>query len=127
MNYEIIDHPKYKYRLVDSIEHELLVKLPYSHLLYTPYISINDGCITIKEGYAWDGPSGPTIDTTDFLKGSLIHDALYQLMREKYLPGHYRKLADKELEKICIKQGMPKWRVWYVYYGVRWFGWYAVR
>ena len=43
------------------------------------------GKLTIKRGYAWDGPSGPTIDTKTFMRGSLVHDALYQLMRLKVL------------------------------------------
>lgn len=127
MNYEIIKHPRYKYKLTETTKHHLLSYFPHRFNIITPYIILSNGVLIMNKGYAWDGPSGPTIDTVDFLKGSLVHDALYQLIREKHLPRKYRKIADKELKKICIKQGMPSWRVWYVYAAVRIFGWYAVR
>ncbi len=87
------------------------------------YVSLSlGGTLKINSGYAWDGPSGPTIDTPDFLIGSLVHDALYQLMRERKLPQSYRKIADQILKRICLEEGMPSWRAFYVYYAVRLFG-----
>jgi hypothetical protein len=80
------------------------------------------GVLTIKAGYAWDGPSGPTFDTKDFMRGSLVHDCLYQLMREKHLPQSEREFADKELKKICLEDGMPEIRAMYVFAGVNKFG-----
>jgi len=75
--------------------------------------------LIMKKGYAWDGPSGPTWDTSNFMRGSLVHDALYQLMREGHIPGSYRELADKELHRICREDGMSRIRAWYVYRAVR--------
>lgn len=82
----------------------------------------NDGTLHIANNYAWDGPSGPSIATADFMRGSLVHDALYQLMRTDLLPKVHRKLADIMLKKICLEDGMPYFRANYVYYGVRLFG-----
>ncbi len=79
----------------------------------------DQGFLTIKQGYAWDGPSGPTIDTLTFMRGSLIHDALYQLMREGRLPQSARKRSDEVLREICLMDGMTKARAWWVYHGVR--------
>jgi hypothetical protein len=62
----------------------------------------------ISKGYAWDGPSGPTIDTGNFMRGSLIHDALYQLMRTGNLPTSFRERADLLLRKTCIDDGMRR-------------------
>lgn len=56
-----------------------------------------DGTITIRAGYAWDGPSGPTFDTANFMRGSLEHDALYQLMGCGLLPIDFREAADRRL------------------------------
>jgi len=80
-----------------------------------------NGHITVRKGYAWDGPSGPTIDTKNFMRGSLIHDALYQLMREGYLNQKYRNQADLELYYACRQDGMSKFRAWYVLKAVQWF------
>ena len=86
-------------------------------------ILTTDGRLTIKEHYAWDGPSGPTIDTKNFMRGSLVHDVLYQLMREKDLPyKDFRKDADDLLKKNCLEDGMSRLRAWYVHKSVRIFG-----
>ena len=84
------------------------------------FLSIQkDGIILIKEGYAWDGPSGPTFDTTDAMRGSLVHDALYQMMREKILPLSMRDQADALLKSICEEDGMGKIRSKLWWLGVR--------
>jgi hypothetical protein len=80
------------------------------------------GELEIGYGYAWDGPSGPTIDTKNFMRGSLVHDALYQLMREEKLDKTtWRKTADEELVRICRQDGMSRVRSWWVLRAVRWF------
>jgi hypothetical protein len=86
----------------------------------TAYISLyKDGTLIIKQGYCWDGPSGPTIDTKNFMRGSLEHDAFYQLMREKHLPRSYRIKADERLYNVCREDGMSYIRAQWVYRGVR--------
>lgn len=81
------------------------------------------GCmLRVRAGYAWDGPSGPTIDTKTFMRGSLVHDALYQLIREGYLDPSYRKYADNLLKEICREDGMSWLRAQWVYLGVSKFG-----
>ena len=81
-----------------------------------------DGELVVKKSYAWDGPSGPTIDTPDFMRGALVHDALYQLIRMEVLPPRYRAYADLLLKKICLEDGMSSFRAGYVYLAVRIFG-----
>ena len=83
------------------------------------YFTIAMNFVVIHKGYAWDGPSGPTFDTPNFMLGSLVHDVFYQAMREGLLPASFRKTADLELRRICIEQGMSKFRAWYVYNAVR--------
>ncbi len=111
----------YKYQIKEIYAVQIKLKPPVN--INTEYIKLDTaGNITISKGYAWDGPSGPTIDTLTFMRGSLIHDALYQLMREEYLDHKiYREAADRILQKICREDGMWFLRAWWVYAGVRLF------
>src|SRR5512139_3132874 len=95
----------YKYQLADTYAMKLSVFPPRD--ISTAFICFDqDGVLTIGEGYAWDGPSGPTIDTHDFMRGSLVHDALYQLIRQKHLPEDpWRLWADEALREICLEDG----------------------
>lgn len=43
----------------------------------------DDGLLIIKRGWAWDGPSGLTLDTKNSMVAALVHDALYALMQKK--------------------------------------------
>ena len=111
----------YKYQLDDSYSVQIPIKPPAD--IITEYITLKiQGILSLKDGYAWDGPSGPTIDTLTFMRGSLIHDALYQLMREGQLDGKvHRENADRILHDICVEDGMSSFRAWYVYHAVRLF------
>jgi hypothetical protein len=111
----------YKYQLKET--YCLAIDIKPEAPINTEYIKLDiEGNLTIVEGYAWDGPSGPTIDTLTFMRGSLVHDALYQLMRECYLDHNvYREAADRTLQKICKEDGMCSFRAWYVYQGVHFF------
>lgn len=117
---------RYKYLLLLPYELRLapgerseITKVKIDH----DYINICDGYMVIKSGYAWDGASGPALDTKDFMKASLVHDAFYQLMRIGLLDSKiWKSFADKLLYQICLEEGMPKWRAWYVYMAVKLFG-----
>ena len=77
----------------------------------TDYFELNiNGVLVVKRNYCFDGASGPTIDTKNSMRASLLHDVLYQMMRERLLPQSYRAYADKMLTKICIEDGMNKLR-----------------
>lgn len=78
------------------------------------------GKLTIGIGFNWDGPSGPTVDTESFMRGALVHDALYRLMRFGLLDyKKHRKDADKLMRNICKADGMSGFRSWYTYRAVR--------
>lgn len=95
----------------------------YHFSINTPFISLTPkGLLTIREGYAWDGPSGPTYDFKSSLKGSLIHDALYQLIQEKLLPLEARSLVDKLLYNTWISSGLNPALALLGYWAVRLFG-----
>lgn len=111
----------YKYQLKES--YTVAISIKPAQPINTEYIALDTaGNLTIAAGYAWDGPSGPTIDTLTFMRGSLVHDALYQLMRESHLDHEiHREEADRLLRQLCKEDGMWSLRAWWVYHGVRLF------
>jgi len=101
----------YKYQLEKDYFHRLSFTPGIDAM--TDWITLyEDGRLTIRKGYAWDGPSGPTYDSKSSMRGSLVHDALYQLMREELLPRMWREECDVEMKKIYVDDGMWKWRAW---------------
>jgi hypothetical protein len=82
-------------------------------------------------GYAWDGASFlPFLwfgTPSAWLTPSLVHDALYQLIREGLLAREHRAAVDGLFRDLLIERGV--WRVvaWAAYYAVRVFGNFAVR
>jgi len=107
----------YKYQL--ESQYEIQTRVIQTSRINTSYISLDEtGLITIRAGYAWDGPSGPAIDTSNSMRGSLVHDALYQLMRMGLLDQSWRRSADEEFHRICIEDGMSRFRAWYFFVGV---------
>lgn len=90
--------------------------------------------ICIWKGYAWDGASGPAIDTPNYRTGSKIHDVLYQLIRLEVLANtkENRFRADEVLYKVCeagifntykgkFTQKMSRLRRWLGKFGVNTF------
>lgn len=109
---------RYKYRLQKEYIREIKIHPEYA--IGNEYVTLDsNGRLTITKGYCWDGPSGPTIDTPDFMEGSLVHDVLYQLMREGHISRDFQYYADKLLVEICRKKGMGKLRAWWVYNALR--------
>ena len=116
----------YKYQLAESFTYDLPSAFD-GIIEETDYIILVNNHLIVKAGYAWDGPSGPTIDTQDFMRASLVHDCLYQLMREGWMPRTLRIEADRVFRDICRADGMSWWRAGYVYRAVRWFAGGAVK
>jgi len=112
----------YKYQL--SEEYSTDIPIIPDDDIDTEYIGLSSaGGLKIKQGYAWDGPSGPTVDSLNFMRGSLVHDALYQLMRAGELDNEvHRKPADRLLQQMCKEDGMSSIRAWWVYKGLRFGG-----
>ena len=87
------------------------------------------GVLLIKSGFIF-GASGPTFDTKSSREASCVHDALYHLSDHGVFKGKdskkYRLKADDLLYKICIDNGMWKWRanMWlnalYIFGGTAW-------
>ena len=108
----------WKYQMVEPFAITLCFAPPSN--ITSEFILLDiKGELTLKQYYAWDGASGPCPDTPNIMKGSLVHDALYQLMRLGFLSSSYRKQADMELRRICVESGMNKICAGLVYWGCR--------
>jgi hypothetical protein len=82
-----------------------------------------DGWLTIKKGYPWDGASGPALDTRNFMRPSLAHDALYRLRQEGHpVPDDWKERADALLNRLAREDDMPGWRRFWVRLSIRKFG-----
>ncbi len=109
---------RYKYTLTEEYLYKAKIEVKEPCDLGLLAIS-PEGVLRIRPGYAWDGPSGPTIDTGNFMRASLVHDALYQLMRDEKIGQDQRPLADEILRDICLEAGMSRIRAWWVFKAVR--------
>ena len=116
-------YSKYKYKF--KVEENFSIELPFKIADFEhQYASLKDDILEIKKGYAWDGASGPIINTRDTLVASLVHDVLYQAMRLNLIKSNSenKKIADKIFFEILKMHGVNAIRrkVWY--FAVRLFG-----
>ena len=101
----------HKYRLEADFVTQLDIRgYAVPHDLFT--LSVH-GWLHVYAGYAWDGPSGPTIDTRNAMRASLVHDVGYQMIRLGLLPRDTRLQWDDELKRLCLEDGMSRFRAWY--------------
>lgn len=107
------DITDYKYEVVETYVHQTEItgcSCKMEHLTL-----LDDGILVVSPGWKWDGASGPTYDDPSNIRASLIHDALYCLMRCGMLKQSYREYADDLLRDVLIDDGMSELRanLWY--------------
>ncbi len=106
----------YKYQLSRDYKHQTLVT---GHDIDIECMRLEpSGLLTIKHGYAWDGASGPTYDDKTNMRASLVHDALYQLIRLELIEDSWRSHADDLLHDIMIEDGAFGFRADYYRWAV---------
>lgn len=124
-----LDQRFYRYRLYGGWVERTNVR---GHLAQYParehwVCLMPNGDLWIRDRYLWDGPSGLAIDTANFMRASLVHDCLYQLIEKGELPSRVRSKADSEMRRICKEDGMGFFRRWYAWAAVRFFGGFWLR
>ena len=112
----------YKYQLAEDYRIQVLIRPKAA--IKTNFIDLDiTGLLRIKQAYTWDGPSGPVKDTPENMRASLVHDALYQLMRSNHLNARtQRKTADVQFSIICKEDGVSGRTANLWYRGLRRFG-----
>ncbi len=118
MKYTLKKH--WKYKLYEGEVFKLNYFFPD---IEHEYFSISGGYLFVYRGYTWDGASGIP-DTDKTLMMSLLHDPLYQAIREGLLPHDYKKYADLEAEYYYKSRSsfVTSWMGNFIYWGVALFG-----
>lgn len=102
-----------------SGDFEIYTPITHNTIYDTWFYLYPDGMLKIKAGFCWDGPSGPTFDTKDSLKASLVHDVFCICMRDGRLNYKvYQNEINSFFKRMCIDDGMPEWRAHLWYLGV---------
>lgn len=104
----------YKYELAEDLE--LNTGIRPRRTIQLGHITLDkNGTLMLRKGYLWDGPSGPTVDTEDSMRGSAGHDALYELIKQGLIAEHWYPQANKDLLRWLKEDGMWWWRrrLWY--------------
>ena len=111
---------KYKYRLEEAeIFHTRILGRTIEHKYF---LLSSDGRLVVREGYLWDGVSGPTYDSKNTMRPGLGHDAKYHMIRLMLIPLDMKPLADKEFKQDLLSAGVVKFRAAYYYQAVKLFG-----
>ena len=108
----------YKYQIAGDVSGQTPIKPDKE--IDTEFIKLSmDGFMFIKSGYAYDGASGPTLDTKNTFTPALVHDCFCQLIRLGYLPHAARREADYFFYEMLRERGMWKIRARMWLRGVR--------
>ena len=120
MKISYIELKRYKYEL----QEDLIVKINFhSYNFDHKFFKLTeDGILTIKKGYKWDGVSGPMVDSDNTMIGGCIHDALYQMIRLGLVPSIFKHKFDDIMKDIFDECGMNPFRSSYAKLGVELFG-----
>ena len=111
----------FQYQLVEDAEFQ--TSLRPKKWIRTKFVNLSPaGLLLLKEGFAWDGPSGPAMDTPASMYGSAPHDGTYRLMRFRLIARDQQKLADDDYKRFCLEAGMWEFRAWMHFNALRSFG-----
>ena len=66
-----------------------------------------DGDLSFAPLYSWNGITKSPYQGADSIRGTLVHDGLYQLMSECGLSQRWRDEADRLMLKYFLADGMP--------------------
>ena len=117
---------KYKsgYKYQTALQHKTMISIT-GHDAESEFVSLSpEGLLLIRSGYAWDGPTGYVLHTyrQRMMRGSLYHDALYQLMREGVLGRDHRQDADDVFLTTILEDKTPATLAHTAYRLIRMFG-----
>jgi hypothetical protein len=85
-----------------------------SYARFTP-----DGVLIVKRGFLWSA-NFPAMNTENTRPASLVHDALYELIKDGHLPRKpFKNLADMVMRDVLLECGILDARAWAWYMAVQ--------
>ncbi|RLC38845.1 hypothetical protein DRH27_01295 [Candidatus Falkowbacteria bacterium] len=127
-----------KYREIANYKYQLMEELTYPvswpdslNPSDDDFVFVKDGKLILREHYAWDGSTVPAKGLFAVVgwnadkfcnKASVIHDALYQLMRAGRLDRNHKNFADRLYRSLCISGGMSRWQADLRFWALQKFG-----
>lgn len=116
------------FNLIKDYRVHVEIRPPHAVATRSGYVHLNpEGWLTIHAGYWWDGASKPAIQTKNTMRPSLIHDALYGLLRQRKLKSKDRADADDAFYEALLEDGMSRFRAWVFLKGVKRFAKFAIK
>lgn len=103
----------YKYQIRNNVTFALPPEFDGIDIA-TDFITLKDRILTVLRGYAYNGASGPTIDTRNSMRPTAFHDAMYQLMCLELLLREFKPLVDELFYELLRQENMaaPRAFVW---------------
>jgi hypothetical protein len=98
------------------------IPITVDDIVQVNYVRITPDEINIGMYYQWDGANG-IWDSPKIMMPSLVHDAFCQHLKNGNLKDtkKIRYFVDCLLYKMCIDNGMWKFKAGVIFYSVRWF------
>lgn len=91
----------YRYQL--QADYSVFIGL-LGYKIRTDFITLTEsGWLTIRKGYAWDGATGLPSTPRSLMRASLVHDAMYQLIRNGLFDR--RDVADEVFFEFAQEDG----------------------
>ena len=90
----------------------------------TVVAELAEDAVILLNGYAWDGNSGPAVNTLKCLRASALHDVWCQAMQLDVYERSFRnwRRGAREYRTICHRDGMGWVRRWLRYVALLTYG-----
>jgi len=97
-----------------QVAHDYMRKTPIcpqDDIITKWWVLTRGGVLLLKDGFAWDGASGPTFDTKNSMSPSAEHDALCKMLRNRSLDYDlWQDRINEFFRERCEENGMAPWR-----------------
>jgi len=96
----------YKYQLARDYFKKTPI-CPEEDIITKWWILTKGGLLLLKDGFAWDGASGPTFDTLNSMSSSAEHDAFCKMLRNRTLDyDRWQDRINQFFHDRCVENGM---------------------